>query len=309
MPSGTRQAPPLVVWAGVAIGFLMFLLAASRMTLVNRARRARSLDQACASRLRHFGGSPAPRVIALGSSLLTRATVADRRMGELSRREGGPDLHWLLLSKNSSSMDTFQPVLDRILETRPQVLLVEADLLYFMLDGTRPWPTLAELAQECRTRIRRSLTLEATLRDFDPELLIREELPPDRKLPQDAGALRAFALGLGHRQPRGPMAKDDPILLSLRRAHDRGTRIVLLELPRFQGAEASIPVWHLELAGALKAQLARECGARILVYPGRFALDHYLDFSHLNQAGAEQLSPWLVKELAGLLAGAGGPCS
>lgn len=288
MPSPSPQAPPLRVWAAAVLGFLGFLLVLLHREAGMRASRI----QARVARIEAFAAVPGARVIAIGSSPLGSDLLDEARMGDLSRRAGGPGLAWLSLSVPNGTMEGFLPDLDRIIAARPELLLVDADMLYYRPTWSSPSSFPARAAEDFLMGLKANRRRAAIPHDPAPKAPGPD---PDHGPEQ----FRAYGTYLEQREPRGVLALGDPILARLRQARSRGIQLVLLELPRFGPAEARIPARHRAQAGLTKAQLARECGARILVYPDRLPLTCFSDYSHLTASSAAGYSAWLAAELAG----------
>jgi len=295
MPSRTPSAPPLRVWAAAALGLLAFLLLVLHREAGQRAAR----NQTRAARIQAFAAAPGPRVIALGSSPLGSDLLAEARMEALSKRAGGTGFAWLSLSMPNGTMEGFLPDLDRILAAPPEVLLVDADLLYYRPTWSSPSAFPARAAED----FMRGLKERRQPPVPRPEPAPRTPGPDPDHGPEQ---LRAYVSYLAQRQPRGLLPQGDPVLARLLQARVQGIRIFLLEFPRYGEAEARIPARHREQAGLTRAQLERVCGARALVFPEPLPLACYSDYSHLTGAGAERYSAWLKTELARLT---GVPCS
>lgn len=307
---------PLRVWGGVAAVFLTLLALLSLTAARHRRRNDGDFRRVCSARLQSFASrcSPdrgqVPRIIALGSSLLARATLGGERMEALSRSQGGPGLRWLALTRGSSSIETFLPALDGILEARPELLLVEADLLYYRPERTRLPASLRSTAQDAVDQMKRRLLRALGIKRGstpDPMDPVFQEGAPDPPFDQNAGKFRQYLDSLRHREPRGRVDTDDPLLAFLGQARHRGIQVLLLEVPRFWKAEKGIPASHRVQARNLRDQLEAECGVRTLGFPHPFPLDRYRDFSHLSQAGADTYSRWLLGELARPQAGMSAP--
>ncbi|WP_207457245.1 hypothetical protein [Azospirillum sp. SYSU D00513] len=67
-------------------------------------------------------------VVALGDGALRDATLDERAMAELGRREGIGNLHFLRIVKDDAEFDDFTPMLDRILALKPDLVLLDLDL-------------------------------------------------------------------------------------------------------------------------------------------------------------------------------------
>ena len=288
MPSRAPQAPPLRVWAAAALAFVAFL----GMALHREAGLRAARTQARAARIQAFAAVPGRRVIALGSSPLGADLLDEARMAALSRQSGGAGFTWLMLSMPNGTMEGFLPDLDGIIRAHPEVLLIEADLLYYRPTWSSPSAFPARAAEGFLMRLKEHRR-PATRPDPGPPA-------PAPDLAHGSEQLRAYGSSLEQREPRGALPEGDPVLARLRQARAGGIRIVLVEFPRYGQAQARIPVRHRDRAGLTRAQLARECGARVLAFPEPLDLASYSDYSHLTQAGAARYSAWLAAELARL---------
>ncbi len=304
LPAG--GPPPLRVWAIVAGILLVSCAFAIPPFLRYRAGVEEAFRTACEERLAGFSKrcatGAAPRVVAIGSSLLHCATCSDGAMELLSRRDGEGELRFLRLASIQSSIDQYLPILDRIAAAPPQILLIESDLLYYRWRQLTVAAELNDYADYCRREIkaclvRAGMERQRGQRNIDPERLL-EDGDLDYYAERTNRFLRDYRRSIEERDPRGTLPPGDPILVRLRHLTGLGVHVVLLEMPRTRQADAVVPPLHLKRADALRRQLERECGVQVLRYPGRFPFSMYRDFSHLTNAGAERYSRWLLARVA-----------
>jgi hypothetical protein len=282
-----------------------------------RAAVERDFRSVCMERIGDFTAhcaarsAPASRIIAIGGSLLICAVPSDEEMESLAQHEGYGEIRFLRLSRIQSSFEHFLPMMERVIAARPDILLIDSDILSFRLQQPEHSKWLEEYGEFCRERLKESL------HRFDRH---RSQSRSDREMAALTGAALLDSLParnaqffssyrevIVHRKPRGALSPGDPILARLKLARARGIRVILLELPRSRQAEMIMPARHLQKSRELRRQLEQECGVRTLEFPYRFPLDMYRDYSHLTGPGAERYSRWLIAQTVEMAGGKGRP--
>lgn len=281
-------APPLRVWAATAsvclitglVFFLMFrnyLAGVKKEFVTSGPERIGAFSQS---------GPGAQRVIALGTSLMYFDTFFDGKMDAFARSRGYERLRFLRIARARGSFEYFSPLLESILAARPDVLIIEHDLLFYRwaADGQ-------DLPGFIKERIKSFFGIP-----FKPNhlILLDGNLEPGTPVMDPAGfadpekfiAMRPLATGW-----------DGEVEDFLDRARGRGITVVLLKMPRAPLAERVLAPEAYR--GVIEARMKRyrALGARELVFPEELDLSHYLDYSHLNEKGREIFSRWLVVRL------------
>lgn len=92
-------------------------------------------------RLAAEGGAPGRlTVVALGDSALKHATRDEADMADLGRKAGIPDLRFLRITYDAGIFADFHPLLDRVLEVRPDIVLIQMDFLFRVGAWNRHFP-------------------------------------------------------------------------------------------------------------------------------------------------------------------------
>jgi hypothetical protein len=313
-PAGAPP-PPLAVWGIVAGILLVAFLLPLFPYLRNHVDAERAFRGACANRIADFTArcdalrSPEPRIVAVGGSLLACATRFDEAMDDLSRREGDGEIRFLRLARVWSSIDQFLPVKDRIFAARPDVLLIDAEILTYRMKPATVSNAIHEYAEYCRQWIKLLLKggghRQITENQPDRMALLGAEVFESPVI-RDARLFSWYRGVIVNREPRGLLPPGDPILALLYEARNRGIRVAVLDLPRSRQAADIIPASHRQKAGELRRQLERECGVRFLDYPRQLPLAMFRDYSHLSATGAELYSRWLLARVSAMLREGGG---
>lgn len=294
--------PPLRVWYAVALVILIVVLVTIPPFLWHRETIEQGFLRSCTTRLHAFSNrcrgsnGDEPRIIALGSSLVACGMLCDERMESCVQRERLGTVHFLRLARAKSSVEHFLPVLEQVLNVAPDILLIDADSILYRFQAGPFQPLLGDYADYVRSIARRQLLRVMGVVDTRRELPALLDADFEFTAQQNSETFRLYASAMKNREACGLLPPGHPVIQLLRRARARGIRVVLVEMPRSRQAESVIPTAHLARNKALRGQLERECGVIFLKHPERFPLDRFRDFSHLNQAGAEQFSRWLMAE-------------
>ncbi|MCE9581106.1 MAG: hypothetical protein K8T20_01180 [Planctomycetes bacterium] len=239
-------------------------------------------------------GSSRLGVIAIGTSHLNHATEASWNMDALALELGKRPLRWTRICAPGREWDAL-PLIESVCATRPQVLLIENEILF-----TRSWD------------LENHESGFETFLDYLRYRVLLVAVPPKssgmgrwpiRIMPgasEESDIVKVTPRMIAARQ-RARASSFHPeevtrVLDVLRKAHAEGVTIAILDL-----ALPSCPVpWAPEeLAKIAEAHsvLEREVGAVILKCPVEFSAADYYDHSHLKTAARKRLSRWLVGEL------------
>lgn len=281
-------SPPLWVWAATAsvclvIGVLFFLAFRNFLSEEKKDFASSGLERIGAF---SQSGGGAQRVIALGTSLMYFDTFFDGKMDAFARSQGHGRLRFLRIARARGSFEYFTPMLDGILAARPDVIIIEHDLLFYQWDEAGQ-----DLPGFIKEKIKALLGVS-----FKPNPLnfLEDKLEPDITAQDPAGfadpekfiAMRPLAA-----------VWNGEVEDFLKRAGDRGIIVVLLKMPRTPTTE-SIMAPEAD-KGVIEARMKRYRGLGIgeLIFPEALDTSHYLDYSHLNEKGRERFSRWLVIRL------------
>jgi hypothetical protein len=294
--SGARAPSP---WLFV-LALLLGLAATALLLARDDTRTPEYTDQFYATaRLERFRGPGPVRVVALGSSLVGYGLAFDDNLEALGRAQGCP-LRFIRFSHNGRSLDTVPPLLARLRQQPPDVLVMEAEWL--------AWGDLAqaEMSLRMRLKVRRRklfLALRALLiggrgNAGHPDAGQGDNHAPGGPLlapgpPFEAGRYREY---LRTFTPQDPQRLEE-VLAALERLQQRGCRVVILAMGRSPEAAALFPA---ELAGGFQAMLDRLAARGFRVERPACPLPQacYLDEAHLNEQGRARLSAWFLSRVA-----------
>lgn len=297
------RPPPLRVWAAVAV--VALLLAAAVWPSYRKALRDGDFLDANRPRIAEFAadqelGGAGPRIVALGNSLLYRGIWFDGTMATVAARYGAPNWHFLRIVRSMGGYRNFTPLFEPILAARPDLLILQSDLL---LENVQPIGYGEYLSYSARSWLRQATGRPSLQRTaVIDQLRDREDNPPFRR--SDAVlaryvAARPYALPL----PAPARAEIEELLLLAKAA---GIRVVVLDLPRSAASREAVAVCRRGSGGdATEAWLRQGDLATWLECPLAFDDDCFYDYAHLNAAGRDKLVSWLVGALARELKSAG----
>lgn len=291
--------PPLRVW--VAAGLLALLLAAVATGAALWLERdlAQQLGERAETRLRRDAGTRAGQrwAVVLGTSL-TEYGVAPAPY--FSEKTAG---RWRVtrLYRQGANLESYTErsrVFQLLQKYPPDVLLLEENLLLFTLPDHHHVPADASAPHEVVQALlhplnaARGTAMPPVPTDFDAPALGHAR--PNR---EDTLHLDAWLADIRRRRVRS-LDTTGALHRSLRSLRQRGTRLVLLHVPRPAPLERLI---HGETRRDTLQRLIR-------AYQTRYGMDYwhfdqplpygrFVDFAHLNQAGGRVYSAWLAERL------------
>ncbi|MGQ9365707.1 hypothetical protein [Azospirillum sp. ST 5-10] len=227
-------------------------------------------------------------VVALGTSRLRMATLDEGEMARMAAAEGLPPFHFLRISANAAEFADFEPLLDRIIASQPDLVLLDMDLLF------RERRPLAFAKERLRA-------VADTLVGGPPFALdqVRQQYAKTCA-PPAAGGVAAF---VDDQDWRFALAADSPAYQRARafaeRAAAAGVAVAVLEMRRPPAVEQS------RFGGApylpeATARLAADGAFDVWRFPARLQRDaSYCNFMHLGDEARAAYSEWLVATIAG----------
>ncbi len=292
-PGHTSSTPPLSVWWVVA-AVLAGLFAASLPAFhTYQSRPQEDFVQFNGRRIRQFAGTSAPhgdslfRVVALGNSLLYRATFLDNRIDRLAEERGLTGFRFLRLARARGRLSHFERLRGEIMDARPDLLLLQTGLL-------EPAHSRSQVyAEFLRFWIGRQIdSFKGQHRSYPNANLLQDEETP-RQWRQDDAAFGQFARFFRRQRKKGWI---DPHRLAswIDEANRRGVSVLLVETP------SSVPVQNLIVRNSFDAvheRLPETWDGVVLSYPVPLPLTHFTDFTHLNAQGRDTYSKWLLDTL------------
>lgn len=294
----SHGAPPLRVWVYAALilgGVLLVLGSEDRLPGLRRGGGSRAAEY---MKLERLDDKPAGRleIIALGSSKVLYALDYDDTFARRLAREPSPivfrRLTWL-----GANVADMEPVLERLLEHPPDWLLVESDLLLFdhsarfpIRDHLRPLE-LRLNALFTQTPPEKALQSNLALNDGEDSFPSSQEClasqSPDMRVVY-AVHVASWKTSTSHQR--------EHYLRWLRLLRDRGTRVVLLDIPRAPWAQAVFPARLSADNREVLNELVSEEGFA-LWQPRPLPEAAFCDEAHMTAIGREQFSDWLAHRL------------
>jgi len=232
------------------------------------------------------------QVVMLGSSILKHATRNEPEFDAALTAAAGRRAHSLRLVDDLATYAEFAPLAPALLAARPELLVLQAELLVQDLTWDQ-WQK--QLRSFGRSRI-----LEPGLWHpwgGTPERLQAEVPCGDRPADRDA-ARRRDLIGVHLRiAPEAPGPRAARTLVA--QAQAAGIQVVVVDFPRSAAYRALVP-----RAPALDAarDAAVAAGAVALSFDGVVPDEQFCDAVHVDGRGRAVLSAWLAQRLAALAA-------
>ena len=289
--------PPLrLVLCGAAVAVGIVALLALYRDLPGERR-----DNTIAGQTQRFLGAPPDprklRVIALGSSLLWAATPPARSVQSASM----PQFEWMRMTKGGAGLGHLQDSLDVIERYRPDVLVLEENVLLPDSGDTVMYP----LREEAWHLAKKLFSLLSADQLSSPTPVYWERNDQERpfycssnwtRLTQAQRQAHALELQEIYRQA----ALDPALIARLVRLAQSGVRIVLLDIRRSPVMEQATALQKQQWHAQLETTLAPADNIRYLSSPIYPLQAMYCDGSHLSAAGARLFAPWLQTQLESL---------
>ena len=311
-------APPLRVWLATAVIAILAAALSIPPFLRIRAERELSFIRPCSEQIAAFTArgknrqKVCPKIVVLGTSRICSGLFFDEQMEEFARQQAFGEIRFLRLARVKGTIDHFLPLFDQIIDAKPDILFIEADSLFFSWEKGGISEIVKEHSIYCRNCIKRGLrwvagnheknkTTEELVGLWENNLIIPQK--------QDVEQFQFYSELLKKRQCRRGFDPEEPVAAMLRRAYEKGVRIVILDLPRSELMNTQIPASHKRLTKELSNQLGTLCAARFIVYPGQLGLGCFADFTHLNDKGRELFSRWLLSQIKDITGIGGSRCS
>lgn len=278
-------APPLLAWAAAAAlaGAAVFALRAGpywpshEMSGVTAGLTSAALAQVPPGDV---------RVIGLGTSLLRSATPLSERLDDAGRQ-----LSWARITKSNWGPGYLGGSLAVIEKARPEVLVIEKNLLMADQEGSE-----ASVMRPDLMHVLRQLTPGGE-HGPDPVLAVRarraQHLPcPAAKVSTDELAQRRGELARAYNQ-----APDATFVAPLLRLAEGGAHVMILDIPRSPAIEDATAADKQRWFARVRQLLPP--GPNLSYHTGPLYADAnlYCDASHLTLAGAKQFQQWWWQEL------------
>jgi hypothetical protein len=290
-PAATDEAPPLRIWM-VSVLVLAAFVATS---LVSFARHEDPFVPYNAARIAAFAagkpGAGTYKVAALGDSRLKYGTLNQPELASLAAAFGVRDLRFLRIVDNAATYDDFEGLEEAILASRPDLLLIQLDLVLRERALLRRYEEYKLYLE----RWLRHLLRDASL-DEDPQ-----RLQVATGCPEDAARERFWprVMTLERWSHVDPSSRNFRAALRFAgRAVQAGSDVVLLEILSSPEVRAFYRGTGLDDRAALE-RLRRESDLPLWRFPAELAgSQHFCDYVHLDDAARARFSRWLVGRIA-----------
>ncbi len=317
-----RRFPPLVAWGvaiplsiiTVAVSFSMFSMKAASeqkekaFEMYNMARF--DLDH---EKYKDDPDSP-PLITALGSSLVESAFPFDGFFDWGMRKYYKRESRFIRLAQMGQDISHFYPIFDRVIEAEPAAVFIEANLL--MYDGRRGIESVWKRHRaHCRRMVfgsprgipvddgpdetRRKRKTGSWHFNKVKEINTKEHGMFLSKWPQktDHSEDKYSRVRRGQQlRYRGCMADlPEPLEEFLIKAEQRDIPVILLQITGPEKTWKALPEGMKACYSEWGSKLEQEYGASYAVFPRRYGLEYYRDFTHLNKKGRAVFVRWLVE--------------
>jgi len=292
---GGLFAPPLRVWiAAAAVFALLFILSASAFWDLRYNEKPFMEDSRKRLEALSERDKKGLRVVAIGSSLFRRAIFFDGRMEAFAADNGFSGLEFLRITRPGCEIKDFEPFFDRVLDARPDVLLIESDALFFVRprrDFFREYPDFMRHVLLKSMSSKRLVFPRFAVQEIDGAT----DLPV---ITEGLGTAQMNELGLRNLKQRLP-AEGLGANALLQKAAAMGIRLVIVDMRREPGFEKFAGIERAQTA-ALAKNLPAEYGAALISHPEELGREYYWDYAHLNEEGRRRFSLWLLGALKGM---------
>lgn len=284
--------PGLVIAAAAFVALFILTVHLYRVFKADERRFVESASERLSSLPARDPASAHLRVVATGSSLIRRATFFDDKMSDFAARNRGARMEFVRVARSNGDITDLAPFFREVLDASPDVVLMEHESVFYT---RRKKGFRNEYPPFLKALIKNLMKMRLVVPKEKANLLDASNDPLDPIRPERARRMLNDAV-LSYRNRA--MADFDEIEPFFREAREKGIRVVLVDIRRSPALEAAIGVDRSETAAALE-RLGRDYGVELIEPPG-YAQEYYWDYAHLNEAGRELFSLWLVEALAGL---------
>ena len=285
-----RMVPPLSVWLATAVLCGLFLSTVVAGFLLHDPW-LRAAEGKLAQFAEQTTGTPtAVNVVALGDSKLRFALMEEAAIGAMAARAGVGDLALLRIDRDDATFDDFVPLLDDIIRVRPDLLLIQMELLV-----REPIP-LREFEIYLHTFLRalmrgepfQEITAHACLNEVDPDWNTDDRGWAEVQLNYEK------YLRIDQASPNY-----DLVGRFVARAEGAGISVVLLGIPSTPRAEAYFYGPGNGFYPDVAAKLAADPSLVVWRFPHELADDRYwCDFTHLGRPGRDLFGRWMIDRIA-----------
>lgn len=230
------------------------------------------------------------KVVAVGTSILGRATYYDSEMDAYAGSLGLPLSYLRITEPHGGTLD-WRPLFDQIIASGPNVILIENYYLFYSWNAYNG--LLTQLQNYFKTQVNRTCRLKSWGIDYaevSDSLRGYEEARPTKQPIAEKnttrrivmGEMQAFGLRPGYRE-------------ILEVCHQRGIAIVVLDMPLAPAVTKGEE--NLRIMNDTLAELEGEGLLKRLNGPEDISQGDFFDLMHMNDSGQRKYSGWLVKRL------------
>lgn len=289
------KSAPIYVW-GITLVFIGIVFAAVLFLYAG----TKPFVEYNLERLDTFHSAKGKKIIGIGSSLLHNATFFDQFMSDFGKENGYDSIRFLRIIKYGSAIEDFVPLLDPMLNTSPDIIVIEFNML-FLLGG---WARPPSFWNDMKKFIRFVIQHPTKVSDFQKAERGNLELSmklPDRNARQDSSVFAKRVRKMKEFRVRNSgFPKELENFFSV--SGGRKIKMVIVDVPGYTKLEEAIEEWSVnkQKMSDLQLELKIKYGIETLKFPDELGLEYYMDFSHFNQKGRERYSLWLLSCLSKL---------
>ena len=285
-----NKYPPIHVWAMTLV--IVCVVAVSSFYYFQT-----SFIQYNTKRLHLLSSVNGKRIVGLGTSLLRRATFFDEFMSDFGRENGFDGFKFVQITKGGGLQDDFISLMQTIEETKPNVVLIESNLVFLdLVKSEKLKVKIISHRDYLKSIFLKSLRFFAGSNSWYAQ--------PTRELPFKPVTQDSMRFVSKIKLMRKYEVRDTTLTREfedfLIYAREQKTKIIVVEVPRYEKLEevvTELPKNKQKLS-ALIQDLKTKYGIEYLEYPEKLGLEYYVDFSHFNQKGRERYSLWLLSCLS-----------
>lgn len=242
-------------------------------------------------------GRPPLGVVAIGTSVLQCAVLYRWEMDALAKAEGKRPLRYREVCVGGHSWDPL-PALEAVVDTRPQVLLLESNILFMRngpgRSGESEGPDFLEYVRfSVESMV--SPSPDALFLPGEFQVLPRPSIHP---LWEEVTPALVESTRRGRKRQYHPEDLER-YLPVLRKARDAGITVVLLDL----ALDTAVVRWTPEQLRGIAdfhSRAAQETGALVWRCPLEFGAHEFYDEGHLSPSGRRRFSRWLAGQFDAL---------
>jgi hypothetical protein len=286
------MVPDLSLWRRAAAILSLLLLAVTGVVLAVGAPPSQAFYAFNMQRLREFRATHDPRaahtlrVVMLGNSRLKNGTIDVAQIEQRASQYGYTRIEYFRLVANWAVFRDFAPLLDQVRVLRPDVYVVQMDLL---VEDMAP----AYEAQLAFNYLRWLTAGQGPWSWYEPQgeqlgLVCTNEGEPEARAARAAQKLTSDPDSESPRMARA----------FIQEVASDGTEVLLVTVPKSAAFERVSPSVNDQMLTAAREIAAELPSVTVAPFADSLPDDHFCDVTHLNRQGAAAFSRWLVGQIA-----------